>query len=78
MGPTSWFGNFWASPQDRIGSPVALDGQVRTVNNNNGFDTTLHWKVSGAIILALIVIFGLQAAGFRFVVSANTTAGIGR
>lgn len=44
--------------------------------NNTAVDTTLHWKVSGTIILALVIIFGLQAMGFRFVTSASV--GIGR
>jgi len=44
--------------------------------NNTSVDTTLHWKVSGTIILALILIFGLQAMGFRFVTSASI--GVGR
>lgn len=42
---------------------------------NNGVDTTLHWKLSGAIILALVVIFGLTAMKFRFVTSANIGLG---
>lgn len=43
--------------------------------NQSGLDTTLHWKVSGGIILALVIIFGLQAMGFRFVTSANVSIG---
>lgn len=45
--------------------------------NNNSVDTTLHWKVSGTIVVALIIIFGLQAMGFRFVTSANVSLGRG-
>jgi hypothetical protein len=41
-------------------------------------DTTLHYKVAGTIILALLVVFVLQQSGFRFVVAASSTAGIGR
>ena len=46
--------------------------------NNSAVDTTLHWKVSGTILVALVIIFGLQVMGFRFVTSANATIGVGR
>lgn len=35
------------------------------------FDTTLHFKLAGTIILALVVVFALQQLGFRFVVAAG-------
>lgn len=54
------------------GEPVA-EGSIGAAVNDTSFDTTLHWKVAGTIIAALIVIFGLRALGFRFVV----TAGVG-
>ena len=38
---------------------------------SNNYDTLLHYKVAGTIILALVVVFGLQALGFRFVVAAG-------
>lgn len=52
-------------------------GGVVGVNTagSNAVDTTLHWKVSGTIILALIIIFGIKAMGFRFVTSANASIG---
>jgi len=34
-------------------------------------DNTLHWKVAGTIIMALVTVFVLQALGFRFVVAAG-------
>jgi hypothetical protein len=46
--------------------------------NNTEIDTTLHWKLGGTIILALILIFALERMGFRFVSSANVSAGFGR
>lgn len=59
----------------RLGFTAASGGGA--VNSNNSqVDTTLHWKISGTIILALIVIFGAQAMGFRFVSSASI--GLGR
>ena len=68
----------WAPPQ--FGFAIS-GGQGPAVNpqaQQSSFDTTLHWKVSGTIILALVVIFGLQFMGFRFVVAANTSFGIGK
>jgi hypothetical protein len=41
-----------------------------------GQDNTLHYKLAGTIIMALVVVYVLQATGFRFVVSAST--GVGR
>lgn len=73
----------WAPPQFILGvstdAPAQSQAQV-AVNpqaNNNSVDTTLHWKVSGTIVVALIIIFGLQAMGFRFVTSANVSLGRG-
>jgi hypothetical protein len=44
----------------------------------NTIDTTLHYKVAGTIIFALVVVFVLQQTGFRFVVAASSTAGLGK
>lgn len=55
-------------------APLASGG-VQVNANNNQVDTTLHWKLSGTIILALLVIFGVTAMGFRFVSSANLSLG---
>jgi hypothetical protein len=41
-------------------------------------DTTLHYKVAGTIIGALVVVFVLQQSGFRFVVAASSSAGVGK
>jgi hypothetical protein len=41
-------------------------------------DTTLHYKVAGTIIMALVVVFVLQQSGFRFVVAASSSAGLGK
>jgi hypothetical protein len=47
-------------------------------SNNTSFDTTLHWKLGGTIIFALLVIVVLERMGFRFVTGANVSAGFGR
>lgn len=47
-------------------------------NSNSNYDSTVSWKIAGTIILALIVVFVLQQLGFRFVVGANVTTGMGR
>lgn len=43
------------------------------VNNqaSQTFDTTLHWKLAGTVIGALVLVFVLQHLGFRFVVAAG-------
>lgn len=35
------------------------------------FDSSVSFKLAGLVILSLIVVFFLQYAGFRFVVSAG-------
>lgn len=74
-----WLDTF-APAQWSLGAPATSGGGSVGVNatNQTGFDTTLHWKVGGAVILALLIIFGLQAMGFRFVVAANTSLGVGK
>lgn len=57
-----------------LGFPLAT-GSAAVNANNSQVDTTLHWKLSGTIILALVVIFGLTAMKFRFVTSANLGVG---
>ena len=55
---------------------------MNTNSSSNGaasnVDTMLHYKVAGTIILALVLVYVLQASGFRFVVAASSTAGVGR
>jgi len=67
----------WAPAQWVFGSAGAA-GPVRSpeqvlVNygQTQNYDTTLHWKVAGTIIMALVTVFVLQALGFRFVVAAG-------
>lgn len=55
-----------------------VGGLIGMADQGTGFDTTLHLKLAGAIILALVVVFGLQMMGFRFVVAANSSVGIGK
>ena len=46
------------------------------VNANGGtYDGTLHYKLGGTIVLALLIVFGLQLAGFRFVGAVNVGFG---
>lgn len=76
--PGSWL-DTWAPAQYVFGSAGA-SGPVRSpdptdgggaVNNQQTYDTTLHWKVAGTIIIALATVFVLQQLGFRFVVAAG-------
>jgi len=39
--------------------------------NGTSYDSTLEYKLAGTIILALLIVFGLQLAGFRFVGAVN-------
>lgn len=39
--------------------------------NNDTYDHTIHMKLAGTIIAALLVVFLFQKLGFRFVVSAG-------
>lgn len=89
MPATSPWLDTWAPPQwfyhESTNTPPepATSGQdsgvfqnlMSAASNSTGFDTTVHWKVGGTIILALVIIFGLQAMGFRFVTSANVALG---
>ena len=83
-GAASPFLDTWAPPQFVYGS-TGGSGPVRSTDpgdavgsypvNNNGttYDGTITWKIAGTIILSLVVVFVLQASGFRFV----GTVGIG-
>jgi hypothetical protein len=35
------------------------------------YDSQLHWKLAGTIIGALVLVYALQALGFRFVVAVG-------
>jgi hypothetical protein len=63
--------------QGPVRSPDPATSLLGMVGMNNGstFDGTLHYKLGGAIILALLVVFGLQLAGFRFVGAVNVGFG---
>jgi hypothetical protein len=77
-GSSPWI-DTWAPAQFVYGSsggpgPVRSpdDGTVSVdMNNGTTFDTTLHVKLAGTVILALIGVFVLQAMGFRFVVAVG-------
>ena len=43
--------------------------------NGTSYDGTLHYKLAGTIVLALLIVFGLQLAGFRFVGAVNVGFG---
>lgn len=62
---TSWLQGLFQS----VGSVIGVN------SNNSQVDTTLHWKLSGTVIVALLIVFGLSAGGFRFVSSANVNLG---
>ena len=51
---------------DPIGSLLGAVGM-----NGTSYDSTLEYKLAGTIILALLIVFGLQLAGFRFVGAVN-------
>jgi hypothetical protein len=58
-------------------APAARATIAGDVMNGNGttFDGTLHYKLASTIVLALVIVFGLQLAGFRFVGAVNVGLG---
>jgi len=43
-------------------------------NQDNGFDSTIAWKLAGMIVAALLVVFILQRLNFRFVTAVGPPA----
>lgn len=81
--PSPWI-DLHAPAQFAFGTGGAA-GPARTIFADTGdtqvnsstqqtYDDTLHYKLAGTIVLALVMVFVLQQLGFRFVVSA----GVGR
>jgi hypothetical protein len=61
------------SPDNPVVAAVASGGGA--VNSGDStFDPNLTYKIAGTIILSLVLIFVLQASGFRFV----GAVGVGR
>jgi hypothetical protein len=55
-----------------IRSPDPNAAQGLTMNNTQAtYDGTLHLKLAGTVLLALVGVFVLQAMGFRFVVAVG-------
>jgi len=75
----------WAPPQYVAGGTggqgplrapdTTIIGDVLMGNGATTYDGTLHYKLAGTIILGLIIVFGLQLAGFRFVGAVNVGFG---
>lgn len=69
----------WAPPQYVFGTsggagPVRSpegDDSMNTASSGQDYDTQLHFKLAGAIALGLLIVFGLQALGFKFVVAGS-------
>lgn len=51
-------------------SPDPVDA-MNGGGNTQTYDGTLHYKLAGTIVLALVTVFVLQQLGFRFVVAAG-------
>jgi hypothetical protein len=64
--------------QPQLGHTEALSLMNTSQSAAQTVDTTLHYKIAGTIIMALVVVFVLQQSGFRFVVAASSSAGIGK
>jgi hypothetical protein len=84
-GASSPYLDTWAPAQFVAGSSGG-QGPVRSPDpvtatlgalgmNGSTYDGTLHYKLAGTIVLALLVVFGLQLAGFRFVGAVNVGFG---
>lgn len=67
--PAQWvFGSAGAAGPSR--SPNT-DFPIMNPSDQTTFDNTLHWKLGGTVIMALLLVFVLQRLGFRFVVGAG-------
>lgn len=54
-----------------VRSPDADSPTDTAMNQSTTYDQTLHYKLGGTIVLALVLVFVLQQSGFRFVVAAG-------
>lgn len=63
------FGGTGGGGPDRSPEPMNATASSQT------FDPTLHWKIGGTVILALVTVFVLQMMGFRFVGAASVGFG---
>lgn len=67
----------WAPAQFVFGAGASgpersPDTDTSTMNSTSqSYDTTLHWKLAGTIVGALVIVFALQALGFKFVVAGS-------
>lgn len=62
------------SPDNPLIAAVATGGGAVNTQDTSTYDTSLTYKIAGTIILSLVLIFVLQASGFRFV----GAVGVGR
>jgi hypothetical protein len=76
-GSAPWIDS-WAPAQYVFGSAGAAgplrspDQQGPAMNSTaQTYDSQLHWKLAGTIIGALVLVYALQALGFRFVVAVG-------
>jgi hypothetical protein len=72
----------WAPPQYVFASAGAAGpdrspagGAAMNAQQQSTYDPTLTYKLAGTIVLALAVVFALQASGFRFVAAVNVGFG---
>ena len=73
--PAQWiFGQSGGGGPQRTIFANTGNTQMNGQASNQSYDSTLHYKLAGTIILALLTVFVLQQLGFRFVVAA----GVGR
>ena len=61
-----------SAPGDVAAAAVAIAGGAM---NDQTYDPQITVKIAGTIILALVTVFILQAAGFRFVGAVNVGVG---
>ena len=62
------------SPDNPFAAAVATGSQIVNTQDTSTYDTSITYKIAGTIILSLVLIFVLQASGFRFV----GAVGVGR
>lgn len=76
--PSSPFLDTWAPAQYVYGGtggagPARSPGgtAVNSTQATTSYDSLLHYKLAGTVILALLMVFVLQKLGFRFVIGAG-------
>ena len=81
--PAAPFLDTWAPPQfiygagGAVGAVKSPDTGAPAMNSQTAqtYNPQITWQVAGTIVIALAIVFALQASGFRFVAAVNVGFG---